>query len=118
MKDLLQSIEPGTKGNGEFRVDLATPIRVADSSGRIHEVVSLAGKGSWNAPTRIPVNLSHKRVDGIDSAYGSGKLGDRKAEFHWFNGPNGEKAIVTLQEGKEKPQRAELRRTDPSEGAS
>jgi hypothetical protein len=118
MPGLLKDAVPGTNGGGNFKIDLHTPIRIADTSGRIHEVVTLSGKLAWDAPSRIPVDLNHKRVEGIPVVYGEGFLDGRKAEFHWFAGPTGEKAIATLQIGKDKPQRTDMLRqergsTDP-----
>jgi hypothetical protein len=116
MPGLLKDVTPGTKGMGDFRIDLGDPINVTDLSRIVHRVVRLSGKLTWDAPTRVPIDLRHKRVEGVPVVFGEGKLGDRKAEFHWFAGPNGEKAVATLQTAKEKPQRVEMQRMDDAGG--
>ena len=118
MPSLLQDVKPGTKGMGEFRIDFGKSINVADLSGKLHRVVRLSGKLTWDAPTRIAIDLRHKRVEGVSVIFGEGKLDDRRAEFHWLAGPNGEKAIGTLQAAKDKPQRVEMQRMDDAGGGS
>ena len=113
--DLLQTLAPGTKGNGSFKISLPSPIRLADADRRIHEVITISGDLAWDAPLRIPIGLKHKSVEGVPVVFGEGREGDRKAEFHWMNGPNGEKAIVTLQIGKEKPLRADVQPPNTSD---
>jgi hypothetical protein len=115
MPNFLKDAAPGTNGAGEFRIDLSTPIMVADNSGKIHCVLRLTGRLTWEAPTRIAINLRHKRVEGVPVVFGEGTVGDRKAEFHWISGPTGSRTIATRQIGKEPAQRAELYRVDAGE---
>jgi Restriction endonuclease len=96
----MKDIEPGKEGKASFKMQLLSPVFMADIQGSLHEITGFSGEFSFEVPVRIPVPLERGHVEGIPVAFGEGHDAQSEVQIHLMKTSDGPpSAIGILKDG-------------------